>query len=533
MPYRFHLTCTFLSVPALLLLCSFPVYGQDTLTEQPAAAVVDSEASPATATTTAAPDVNSTAPSSAATEPAISVMAPAPPKATPSALPAWLSTPLDAEACVRIALSKNAQIAEVKASVETYRARLAQIESVFYPKITATGFIAPMFTVQGDAVHGVTRRYKSIKDWGPYTRLDAFLAQPLYTFGRAKAGKDAARERMEVERARVRETENMIALEVRRLYYLRLYAMSMLPALRSALETVEKAQDRGQELYDLASGDVTQVDLMRLTFGINEIKRYVLLAHNGAMLATSALKHTMGLPDDIPLLFAEERLPHLPKGEAQAEAAQEGATEATAPIPSLVSMMQKAAEQRPEWAQLAHGKQATIAWEKAEKLANLPIIALAGMFQAAWAPTRTDVTNPYQYDPFNQVFGGAALGLQWDFDLAKANAKAQEARAKQQEVEALARFAATGIPLQVRKAYQEVGQFYTIVGLEDESVTATRKWLAFAAAAYGTGAGPAKDVLEGLVAYLTAKRNHYESLQHYYIAMAELDYAVGIGAREE
>ena len=35
----------------------------------------------------------------------------------------------------------------------------------------------------------------------------------------------------------------------------------------------------------------------------------------------------------------------------------------------------------------------------------------------------------------------------------------------------------------------------------------------FAGAAFATGTGEAKDVLEGLAAYLQAKRSHYETLQ--------------------
>ena len=81
--------------------------------------------------------------------------------------------------------------------------------------------------------------------------------------------------------------------------------------------------------------------------------------------------------------------------------------------------------------------------------------------------------------------------------------------------------------MQVRKAYQDVQQARETVTLTSNSVEATRKWMTFAAAAYGTGAGEARDLLEGLVAYLTSKRNYYESLQNYYIATAELDFAVG------
>ena len=49
----------------------------------------------------------------------------------------------------------------------------------------------------------------------------------------------------------------------------------------------------------------------------------------------------------------------------------------------------------------------------------------------------------------------------------------------------------------------------------------------FAGAAFATGTGEAKDVLEGLAAYLSAKRSHYESLQQLQPALAQILYVTG------
>jgi len=114
-----------------------------------------------------------------------------------------VGTPLQSEAaldpqkfsvedCVEHALKSNAQIQEAQAKVAKWQARLKQVESLYYPKLMGLAYLAPMFTVKGNAVDGVERRWKRYKDWGPCTHLEAILAQPLYSFGRIEAGKDAA-----------------------------------------------------------------------------------------------------------------------------------------------------------------------------------------------------------------------------------------------------------------------------------------------------------------------------------------------------
>ena len=430
------------------------------------------------------------------------------------ALAATTPEPLDVAGCVRWALEHSPKITEAEASLREYQARLAEVESIYYPKLQALGFVAPMYTVRGSALQNdVERRWKSVRDWGPYTRLESTLALPLYTFGRAEAGEDAARERAEVERARVREARQVLATEVRHLYFQRLFALSMLPALKNASGLIATAATRAEALFQQGTGEVTQVDVAKLKYVEAELGRYQLEADGGAALALSALKHTMGMPDDAHLALADSKLP--------------SPSDAAPPADALAGYMRQAAQNRPEWAQLEHGERAAVSWREAEELANLPVLFLAGQFNWGWTPQRTDSPNPYHYDPYNQVFGGVALGFRYDLDWAKTGARAEQAEATSERLAALRRFAATGIPLQVRKAFDEVDRFRSISQLGAGGVKNTRKWMTFAAAAYASGTGDARDLVEGLVAYLQAKSNHYESVLKYHLARADLVFAVG------
>lgn len=427
------------------------------------------------------------------------------------AFPAW-GAPLDADACVEVAVRGSARVGEAAAKVAGYEARLAQVEAVYYPKLSGRAFVAPMFTVRGSALDADVERAWGLSDWGPYTRLEALLAQPLYTFGRAEAGAEAARRRAAVERARLEEARGAVALEVRRLYYVRLYALGMIQSLDAAAKVLAEAEARGQEQYAAGSGEVTQADLMRLRYGTTQVERFRRTAANGAALALSALEQAMGLAETAGLELAHDRLPPVPAEE---------------PDSDLERLLAEAAQSRPEWAQIRDGRKAAEALGEAERKANLPVVFAAGTLEASWTPTRDDTSNPYHLDPYNDLAGGVAVGLQFDLDPALASARSDEAAALGGQVEAAARLAATGIPLQVRKAHSELLRHREQAALAERGVQATRRWMSFSAAAYLTGTGEARDLLEGVVAHLQAKQAKYESIRDYYLAGAELAAAVG------
>ena len=421
------------------------------------------------------------------------------------------AAPLTLAECVERALATDARVEEAEAKVRGHEATLAEVESVFYPKLQAMAWIAPMFTVTGSALtHDVKRSY-GWRDWGPYTHLKATLAQPLCTFGRYDAGKAAAAHRVLVEKARVREARHAVALEVVRMYMTHLMARGIQPALDNAATLLADAEKTGREEYEKGSGKVTQTDLMRLHYGALEVAKHRLTAADGADLSLVALKRLVGLGPDEPLELADARLPEAPAGE----------------LPALEDLVAEATRARPEWTQIAEGEQAAAQLEKAEKLANAPVLFVGGELSYDWAPTRTDSPNPYHYDPYNDLVGGIAVGLLFDLDPAKSVAKADKARALQARVAALKRLAASGIPLQVRKARADVVRQREQVRLATEAEATARKWMTSGAAGYVAGVGEARDLLEGLAAYLFARRDHLQGLLDYHVALGALTEAVG------
>ena len=422
---------------------------------------------------------------------------------------------LTLQQCIDIALEKSAEVKKAEANILEYRARLSEVQAHYYPKLSVLTYAAPMFTVEGDAFQKDVERRFDLGSWGPSTHLEALLAMPIYTFGRIEAGEDAAKARLEVENARLREGQNMVKVEVQKFYYTYLYAKTMLPHLRDADELLDKVEKKANELYDSASGKVTKADLMKIRYGKLEVQKYILMAEEGLDLALGALKHTMGMEASDALQIRAETLPALPRDWALADE---------------TVMQQIARDNRPEWEQIEHGQKAASLLRKSNELSNRPIVFVAGSLEADWTPTRDDAVNPYHYDPYNEIFGGVAIGLKLDLDWALRKSKISEAHAKLQQVNAMQKLAVTGIPMQIRKARSNLLRFSSQAQLAHDARKAANKWIVFSLAAYESGTGEVKDVLEGLVALLQSKRSLYESSLQAYIALAELNYALGTDA---
>jgi len=417
--------------------------------------------------------------------------------------------PLDLAGCVRLALAHSAKVQAAHAEVAVARAQADQIDAALSTKVRLTSFAAPLYGADGGFGLGGTYR-RELDRWGPYLHADAQIVKPIATFGRASAGSAAASARTLVEVEKARERSDAVRAEVARLYALRLYALSMATNLDSALQTLRKAVAKADEMYASGSGEIALPELSKLRYGALEVERFLRQARDGAELAERALKQAAGMAADATASFADDRL-----------------TLGDAPLADLAALVAAAQRDRPEFGQLRHGKAAVEAWEEAERTANRPVLFVAAQGAADWSPVRPRSYSAISMNAFNDYYVGVAVGVRVDADASLAAARAGEARAKAEWVAAQARLAETGIPLQVFKARQELASHCDLAAVADEQVKVTRKWAAFAAAAYAAGTGEAKDLLEGVGAHLLAKKAYYDHLLAARIARAELDQAIG------
>ena len=340
--------------------------------------------------------------------------------------------------------------------------------------------------------------------------LTTRILWPLSTFGRHAAGKKAASARTDVEREKARQVAHEVRREVRRLYGLRLFALSMLPSLDNANGILSGALKAAREKYDEGTGEVTIVNVMQLEYGAGELARVSRQAHDGAKLATLALQQAMGMKAHAKVEFADNRL-----------------TPDKAAAAGLGALVKGAMQARPEVRQVKHGEKAVEGLVRAERLSAMPVLFAAAVGQVDWSPMRPSGRSAVSMNQFNDVFAGVAIGLRWSYAPAATAARVRQARARQRWVKAQSSLAATGIPLQVEKARMDLRQHLDLAKVARKQVKSTRKWMTFSATAYAASTGEAKDVLEGVGAYLLAKKAYYEHLLGVWQARADLEQAVG------
>lgn len=427
------------------------------------------------------------------------------------------AAPLSLEELELRAIEHNASIGRAQARVELARARRSEVAALKSAKLQVTTWVAPMFTVEGSALEPGVRRDYSLDAWGPSTHADGTLVQPLSTFGRVKAGRDAADALTGVAQEGVREQTLQVLQEVRQRYTQWLLAGAFVARLDKGLGIVGDASGVADERYAEGTGEVTQVDRMRLAYADAELRRLKRVAEAGQAAARLALQHLVGHAEGMGVFDLEEvALPRRPAND----------------VASLEAYTDLAQSCRPEVRQLALGEKAASSAERAERRSMAPVLFAAARFQADWSPTRDHLDNPYHYDPYNGSSAGAAVGLRFDLDPAKSKAKARQAEARALEVDALGREAATGIPVQVRLAHADVRLQGDVLGHAADAAKATAKWVASAATGFGAGTGEAKELLEGVAADLQAQRAYLEARAALQMARARLDWAAGVDALE-
>lgn len=419
--------------------------------------------------------------------------------------------------CVKEALKESGLVREASGKVTEWKGKLLEVESVYWPKLQGLTFVAPIFGLKFNDARNEFEADWHPKAWGPYFKLQLILAQPIYTFGRQPAGEEAASNRMLVEQARYEQTRNLVALEVRRYYLLHLYAKSMLPALNQAKSILDEAQTSAKQMYDEGTGSVTAVDLAKLKFGETVLARGMVQANIGQALALAALKHTMGMAQNVQIELVEEALPPLPEE----------------PLPPLEEFIAKAATDRPEVKQLKFGEIAAKAFARSEELSSNPTAFIAGQLDLNYTPTWHVPSDPFAWNRFNNVTPGIAIGLQFDVDPRRTWARHEGAQGLVEQVEGLKKFASTGIPMEVRQAWDNASQADQMTKLASDGSAAGRKWLVFAGSAYAAGTGEASDILEGLVVYLQSRQAYFENLQLSHFGRANLLYVTGRTGIEE
>ncbi len=417
---------------------------------------------------------------------------------------------LDLDACIRRALQAAPELGESRADIELAKSKLDEAKSHRFPQIEFLGLMGPVSKARGNQIYSPDR-IDHLHGITIFTRGDATIVQPLYTFGKISERMDAATHGIEVDRAKKVQKENEIALKVKEYYYGLLLARELKELVTEVGETLDKARDTARKLLDKGSPNVDTLDIYKLDAFSGEVRKFLEEAKKGESLALAALRVQAGLPPDAAFDIATLRL-----------APEEGEN-----VDDLSAYLETAKAKRPEYRQLKEGLQARSALVKAARADYFPDLFLGGYLSGAYAPDRDRVTNPWVPDDFNHLWAGIALGVKWKLDFGITSAKIAQEQARYNRLLSTNDYANGNIPLQIRKAYLELKEAEKSIAATKDAYGNAKKWAVSAVANFDMGIGPAKEIFDALQNYARMRADYFQSIYNLNMSRANLAYAIG------
>jgi outer membrane protein TolC len=411
--------------------------------------------------------------------------------------------------CVQRAIAAAPELGEAESDIALAGSKFAEAKGYRLPQVEFIGLAGPVPQARGNQVFSPDTIDQTNR-LTYYFKGDATIIQPLYTFGKIGESMKAAGHGIAVDRARKDQTRNEIALKVKEYYYGILFARGMTDLLLDVQETLKKARDKAQKLFDEGSPNVVLEDLFKLDSFGGEVANYLAEADKGEQLGLAALKSRLGVLPDAEVDIATERLNP-----------EEGA------VPDLGAIVATARTKRPEFRQIEEGLKAKEALVQAARADYYPDLFLAAYLSGAWADKRDRVDNPWVPDQYNHGWAGVALGLKWKIDFGITRAKVEGKRAEYSRLLSTREYAVTNIPLQIRKHYLENDEAAKRIKAAGDGYTNAKKWVVAATASFDFGTGSAKEIFDALQQYAKMRAAYYQAMYNQKLARANLVYAAG------
>lgn len=399
----------------------------------------------------------------------------------------------------RMALAERAQA----------RAKVDEADAARWAKVTATGFVAPSPhivctdpTCTRTDPSGFALDFEGVFAGG---RLE--LTQPLFTFGKLSAVRDAARLGLTAQHALGDAAAGDLALDSARAYWGLKLARELRWMLEDGIDEIESASARLDERVAGGDADVTIEDRQRVA---------ILLAE--AQVQLGEAKQAEGQA-----LAAVRAL----AGDAEVDVDEEPLEAAQYELPEDDAAVARARERRPEVAAARAGADAARRLADSQARQFFPDLALVGSLGYARAQGVDDAPSAFYSDPYNGTSGALALVLRWQLEPLTTRAKLAQARAAERRAAALADLADTGAALDARSARAEALGARERLAAATRGEQAARAWVAAVLQADAIGAGEPKDLADAYIAWFQMRARLVTAIFQWNVAIMRVRRAAG------
>lgn len=392
-------------------------------------------------------------------------------------------------------------------AVEAARAQLREAEVSPFMQFQAEAGFTVVPDVGGTPVFSNDSQLNLDDRWGPATSVQASGAIPLYTFGKIRNLRRAARQGVRAATAQRTLTLAELELDVRRAYFALQLALDVQQMIHEGLGKLEQAAERLEERLEQGDPEVDPMDRYRMQAAIAEVRGRASQAEYLRNASEAALATLTGV--------SIIRIPECPSAPLAFD------------LGSLGSYVGDLEQVRPE----AHMLDAAVAAREAQLAIDrarfFPDIALGLEAGITYAPGRVNISNPFIRDAGNTQTLGGALVARWSLDLWGTNLRVRRRRAELEQTRAQRRMAVAGMELEVREAFERLRDAQRREESYGEGERATRRWFVAALQAYQVGTLEPKQLIDAVSAYFTNRFNHLQAVHDLNVAAARLDKATG------
>ncbi len=418
---------------------------------------------------------------------------------------------------IRRALERSVELQVGELKVESARAKLSQAAHAgVLPKFEWRETVGPIPRARGHIdpktgfIVSPDTSTRIPQDLRYFIQTEIDLVQPIYTFGKLSAIRQAAAHGVEASEAAKLAKQDEIELRVKKLYWAVLLAKEAQRIVKDAQDKLDEADQKLEKKLEEGSEEVSQNDRFKLqVFGYEIAKRRIEI-RSQSRVAHEALRMMLGLPAGAKFDIADDYLEPV-----------------TFRLDSLDTYLALASQRRPEVQQLKAGLYAAKSLVRAARSDYYPQLFFTGGIRHNFAKDRYDPKNPFVYNPTNYFRPFALIGFQYSLDFFRKRDKVRQAQIAVQTLNVNERLLNNALRLEVRKAYEKVIETANKMQESKKAMKASERWLRAASMTFDIGVGEIKDLLDAFKANGEMRAEHFRNVYDYNVAVATLEKTVG------
>ncbi len=396
------------------------------------------------------------------------------------------------------------------------KAKLSEVNSLrVLPSfdLKVIGGVIPDATVDPNNVNSFISKDLESDDFtfgglGPFINVQLEAIQPIYTFGKISNYVDIAKRGQSLAEAEKNKKVAEIRYLIKKAYYTLQLSMDSLEILKDVESKLNDAAEKVEELLVKNAENVSETDRLKIKVFLADVKNRLLDADRANRLSRSALTEVAQLPQDWVLdqtSLSAEKVSDLKKEDLIAAALRRK--------PELQQLKDLVLNKESEY--------------RAVQAELFPSLFLGGKLEYAKAPGRTDISNPYLNDPFNNFNFGIVLGLKQDLGFYRTLKKMEGLDAELQRLQSQKDQLEFKTKLDAEKSFEDAFSAMSAVSVNEDGFRAARSWLTSTGLAFNLGTAETKDVLESFAAYFKARFDLIKNLYTLNTSLADLSHVTG------